>query len=146
MAVRVMSCLSKSKWEHKMEVYKSLGWSHDELLSAFRAQPNCMVSSTEKIRMLMNFFVNELGLKPSVLSKWPNLLLLSLDKRIVPRCSVLQILLSKGLVKSDLNICSVLNQNKTHFLKHYVIKFQENVPDVLKAYGGEIGFERVSWV
>ncbi|KAK1295566.1 hypothetical protein QJS10_CPA16g01109 [Acorus calamus] len=49
-AVRAMVCLSKSNWDGKFEVYKSFGWSEDEILSLFRGFPLCMMFSEKKIK------------------------------------------------------------------------------------------------
>ncbi|RWR79668.1 Mitochodrial transcription termination factor-related [Cinnamomum micranthum f. kanehirae] len=144
LAVRVVAGLSKLNWERKIELYKSLGWSGDEVLSAFRKQPLCMITSEKKIKRVVSFFVDELGWKPSAVSKYPNILLLSIDKRIVPRCSVVCLLMSEGLVKKDLRIYSVLQLNENSFYEKFVSKFQERVPKVLKAYEGkmEVGWEK----
>ncbi|RWR79673.1 Mitochodrial transcription termination factor-related [Cinnamomum micranthum f. kanehirae] len=144
LAVRVVAGLSKLNWERKIELYKSLGWSGDEVLSAFRKQPLCMITSEKKIKRVVSFFVDELGWKPSAVSKYPNILLLSIDKRIVPRCSVVCLLMSEGLVKKDLRIYSVLQLNENSFYEKFVSEFQEGVPKVLKAYEGkmEVGWEK----
>ncbi|XXG41076.1 hypothetical protein AAC387_Pa01g1622 [Persea americana] len=142
LAVRVVAGLSKLNWERKIELYKSLGWSGDEILSAFRVQPMCMMTSEKKIKRVVSFFVDELGWKPSAVSKYPDILLLSIDKRIVPRCSVVRLLMSEGLVKKDLSILSVLKSNENSFYEKFVSKFQKRVPEVLKAYEGKMEFGR----
>jgi mTERF domain-containing protein len=95
-AIRVMAVMSKTLWEQKMEAYKSFGLSKDEIYSAFKRLPLFMIVSEMKIKKLMAFFVNKLKMKPLLISKNPNLLLLSLEKRIIPRCSVLQLLMQRG--------------------------------------------------
>ncbi|XP_077249369.1 uncharacterized protein LOC143888865 [Tasmannia lanceolata] len=121
-AVCVMSGMSKLNWEGKLEVYRSLGWSEAAMFSAFKLYPNYMVILEKKIRRGMDFFVNKMNCKPSVISKYPNILALSLEKRIVPRCSVLQVLMSKGLIKKDLCLAPVLKLNEKEFLEKFVIK------------------------
>ncbi|KAF6161499.1 hypothetical protein GIB67_009378 [Kingdonia uniflora] len=141
-AVRVMTNLSESNWEQKMEAYKSFGLSDEEFLSAFKLNPLFMESSEKKIRELMDFFVRKLEWKPSVVSKYPKILICSLEKNIIPRCSVLQILMSKGLVRKDLiNIPSELVQSGMTFMNKFVIKYQGKVPEVVAAYQGKMRFE-----
>ncbi|XXG41070.1 hypothetical protein AAC387_Pa01g1619 [Persea americana] len=140
LAVRVVAGLIKLNWERKIELYKSLGWSGDEILSAFQVQPMCMSSLEKEIKRVVSFFVDELGWKPSAISKYPDILLLSIDKRIVPRCSVVRLLMSEGLVKKDFSILSVLKSNENTFYEKFVSKFQKRVPEVLKAYEGKMEF------
>ncbi|OVA18778.1 Glycoside hydrolase [Macleaya cordata] len=123
-------------WEKKTEVFKSVGWSEYEILSAFRLQPNFMLTSEEKIRKMIDFFVNKLGLKPSNVAQYPNLILYSLEKRIIPWSSVIQVLKSKGLMKKDQGVITALHLSKDAFEKRYVIKYQETVPKVIEAYQG----------
>jgi mTERF domain-containing protein len=96
LAIRVMAVMSKTLWEQKVEAYKSFGLSKDEIYSAFKRLPLFMIVSEMKIKKLMAFFVNKLKMKPLLISKNPNLLLPSLEKRIIPRCSVLQLLMQRG--------------------------------------------------
>ncbi|XP_077248882.1 uncharacterized protein LOC143888376 [Tasmannia lanceolata] len=138
-AVFVMSGISKSTREAKLEVYRSEGWSENEVVFAFKRQPLCMAISEKKIRKVSDHFVNKMGWKPSVLSKNPALLNLSLEKRIHPRCSVMQILMSEGLVNKDLNLVWVLKLTEKDFMKKFVIKNQEKIPKIQRVYENMIG-------
>ncbi|XP_077249390.1 uncharacterized protein LOC143888887 [Tasmannia lanceolata] len=137
-AICSMSAMSKSTWEGKLEVYRSLGWSEDEILSAFRMQPNCMMKSEKKIRKVVDFFVNTMGWKSSDLSRNPNFLLFSFEKRIVPRCSVLRILMSNNLIKKE-NISTALQCSDTDFLRKFIMKYQDGVPEIVEVYQGKMG-------
>ncbi|XP_043724105.1 transcription termination factor MTERF5, chloroplastic-like [Telopea speciosissima] len=139
-AIYSMSGLSKQSWERKREAFRSFGWSDDEFLLAFKVQSRIMLTSEKKLGKLMDFFVKDLHLKPSDVAKYPNLFLLSLERRIIPRCSVLQVLMSKGVIKKDVHIVSVLNSNKQSFEKRFVTRYEGETPEVIKAYEGEMGF------
>jgi mTERF domain-containing protein len=141
LAIRSMATLSKALWEQKVEAYKSFGLSMDEFYSAFKRQPMCMLASENKIRKLMSFFVNKLNMTPLMISKNPNLLLLSLEKRIIPRCSVLHLLMSKGLIKEDTSIVHVFKMTEKSFVEKLVSKYQNEVPDVVRAHQGMIEFQ-----
>ncbi|XP_077249362.1 uncharacterized protein LOC143888857 [Tasmannia lanceolata] len=138
LAVRVMSGMTKLNWEGKLEVYRSLGWSETEILSAFKWFPNHMLISEKKIMRGMDYFVTKMNCKPPFISKYPNILAFSLEKRIVPRCSVLQVLMSKGLIKKDLCLSPVLTASEKKFLEKFVIKNQERVPEILSVYQGKM--------
>ncbi|THF96800.1 uncharacterized protein LOC114316188 [Camellia sinensis] len=141
LAVRSLAVMSKSLWEQKLGLYCSFGLSKDEIISAFKLQPMCMIASEKKIKKLMGFFVNELKLKPSMISKNPNILLLSLEKRIIPRCSVLQLLMSKDAIKKDVSLLYALTMTEKMFVKRYVSKYMNVIPEVVEALQGKIQFQ-----
>ncbi|KAJ4960995.1 hypothetical protein NE237_020905 [Protea cynaroides] len=139
LAIYSLTMMSQQKWEMKREVFKTFGWSDDEFRMAFKVQPMVMFTSEKKLRLLTDFFGKDLHLKPSAVAKYPNLFLLSLEKRIIPRCAVLQVLMSKGLIRKNVNIVSLLYMNKQSFEKRYVISY-EGTAEVIKAYEGKMEF------
>ncbi|KAJ9140189.1 hypothetical protein P3X46_030865 [Hevea brasiliensis] len=141
LAVRTMVTTNKRLWEKKLEAYGSFGLSKEEINLAFKLQPMFMIVSEKKIRKSMNFFVNKLKMKPSVISKNPNLILLSIEKRIIPRCSVLHILMSKELIKEGVSLIYMLRMTEKMFVEKFVTKYQNVVPEVVKAHQGRIEFQ-----
>lgn len=139
--------MSQSIWETKCVVYRSFGWSEKDVLSAFRKRPCCMMMAEEKIGRRLDFFLNKLGLKPSDISSRPNFLLYNLEWRIIPRCTVMQTLASNNLTGKDLTLCQlqqVIQMGEKQFLENYVIKHQNEVPEVLKAHQGKIKFSKLN--
>ncbi|OVA17544.1 Mitochodrial transcription termination factor-related [Macleaya cordata] len=141
LAVRTMMVQTESTLKRKMEVLRSYGMPDEEILSAFKLQPMYLLASEQKLKNLMDFFVNNLNWKTSVVSRCPNLLLLSLENRMIPRCSVLQVLMLKGLVEKDVNVVQVFKLTEKEFVKKYVTKYQDVVPEVVKAHQGKIEFK-----
>ncbi|XP_059671019.1 uncharacterized protein LOC132316558 [Cornus florida] len=141
LALRSVLENNKVNWEKKKDAYMSFGWSESEFNLAFKLQPGCMLCSEKKIRELMDFFMNKAGLGASEIAKGPNLFLLSLERRIIPRCSVLQVLMSKGLIRKDVNVVWALIHSKKIFETKFLTKYKEVAPEVIKAYEGEIGFQ-----
>ncbi|KAI8529188.1 hypothetical protein RHMOL_Rhmol12G0205600 [Rhododendron molle] len=141
LAVNSLATINKSLWERKSGVYRSFGMSEDQILSAFIRQPMFMLTSEKKIRKLMGFFVNELKISPLVISKTPKLMLLSLEKRLVPRCSVLQLLMSKGAIKGDFSLVHALEMTHKKFEERYVSEYQNVIPEVVEACQGKIPFQ-----
>ncbi|KAK1318224.1 hypothetical protein QJS10_CPB04g00607 [Acorus calamus] len=135
-AIGTITGISESHWEEKFELYRSFGWSEDDILSAFKKQPQIMNLSKDKLRKMMDFFSKELGLGLSVVSHYPNLLLLSLEKTVIPRWSVIRVLMSHGILNKDVNFYSICHLKEKEFLEKYVIKYQEKIPQVLEAYQG----------
>ena len=141
LALRSLSSLSRSKFEEKIEVLSSFGLSRDEFFLAFELQPICMLTSAKKFRKIMSFFVQKLNFQPSSIFRHPNLFLLSLEKRIIPRCSVLQLLMSKDLFEWNNSLMRVFLMTEKTFLENFVTKYQHLVPEVVKAHGGERDFQ-----
>lgn len=145
-AILVFVNKSKSTRECKMEVYKRCGWSQDEVLLAFKKFPLCLALSEEKIVGTLDFLVNKLGYQSASIAKVPCILSLSLDKRIIPRCSVIRLLQLKGLIKKDFNLSSFLILRNKDFLDKFVTKYQKDIPQLLNVYQGklnllELGFK-----
>ncbi|XP_038888916.1 uncharacterized protein LOC120078689 isoform X1 [Benincasa hispida] len=137
-AIRVLSSMSSSTWERKIEAYRKYGWSEDQTLLAFKKYPPCLVISEENIYKTMDFFVHKMRFKPEDIATNPSVMIYSLEKRIIPRCSVVQSLYSKGLLKKKLSITSIVRPAEKTFLEKYVTKFAEHVTWLLQLYAGEI--------
>lgn len=134
MAVRSMTSLGKGKWEKKKDLLMNLGWSKEEFDLAFRKQTMIMICSEEKIRAMMDCLVNKLDLKPSDVAKCPNLFLCSLERRIMPRYSLIVGLKSRGLKLNKLPLIWILNMDKRNFECMFVAPFMEEAPDLILVY------------
>ena len=98
-------------------------------------RPWCMMASDDKIMGVMDFLVNKMGLDASLVARRPKLISLSLEKRIVPRSAVYQVLLSKGLIKSDgISLATVLEPPEKWFLEKIVNRHKDEAPEILKLY------------
>ncbi|MBA0863144.1 hypothetical protein Goshw_017304 [Gossypium schwendimanii] len=123
-ALQALIQISKSTWERKFNVFKQWGWSDEDIVSAFEKYPRCMLFSEHKISENMDFFVNTMGCKSSYIANHPVLLSYSLEKRIIPRCSVLKALLSKGLIEK-FNVNSIMVCTEKVFLQRFVTPFED---------------------
>ena len=90
--------------------------------------------SKDKIMATMDFFVNKMGMKPSIIAHRPMLVSLSLEKRIIPRYSVVHVLLSKGLIKEDFSLRAVFESREKVFLHKFVNAYKEEAPQLLNLY------------
>ncbi|XP_028779679.1 uncharacterized protein LOC114736066 [Neltuma alba] len=138
-ALVIVTKLSKSTWELKLDIFERFGWPRDVALLAFNKVPNIMALSEKKITNSMKFYIEEVGLQLEDIVGRPNILRYSLKKRIVPRCSVVKILKLKGFIKDDVSIPRLITTSEKIFMENYVIKFQESVPQLQKLYVGELG-------
>uniref|UniRef100_A0A7N0U2E1 Uncharacterized protein n=1 Tax=Kalanchoe fedtschenkoi TaxID=63787 RepID=A0A7N0U2E1_KALFE len=134
-AVSAFAGMSDKTWERKVEVFKKWGWSDDELVSAFKKFPLCMTSSEKKVDAVMDYLVNTMKLDPSFVARTSKLVTLSLEKRIIPRCSIIHWLLSKGvLLMQDVNLSNALTVSEDSFLRTFVTKYVETLPELLDLY------------
>ncbi|XP_054806183.1 LOW QUALITY PROTEIN: uncharacterized protein LOC129308816 [Prosopis cineraria] len=113
--------VSKSHWEAKADVYRRWGWSEEALLRAFRKQPHF-------------FWVNQLGWDSLLLAEDPRLFGYSLNKRTIPRGTVLRYLRSKGLMSKDSSLFFPFGISEKQFLERYVNCFEKRDDQILKLY------------
>ncbi|CAK9145542.1 unnamed protein product [Ilex paraguariensis] len=133
-AIHTRKSMSKSTWEKKVELYKKWGWSMDEIVVAFGKNPWCMSASKDKITGVMDYLINNVGLETSVVAQSPIIISYSLEKRIVPRCSVYQVLVSKGLVRKDFRLTTMFNYPENKFVRHIENSYEKEAPELLKLY------------
>ncbi|XP_031273770.1 uncharacterized protein LOC116132256 [Pistacia vera] len=103
-AMQAFVAMSQSTWEHKLDIFRGWGWSDEDIMLVFRKCPNCMNASERKIMNAMDFLVNKIGWQSTDIALCPDIFLMSLEKRVIPRCLVIKVLRSKGLVKKKYNL------------------------------------------
>ncbi|RZC81903.1 hypothetical protein C5167_044469 [Papaver somniferum] len=133
-AIRGLVGMCEATWKSKVDVYKRWGWSEDQIQTAFRKSPYCMMYSEKKITAIMDFLVNEMGYDSSSIAETPAIFNNSLKERIIPRCSVIRILVSKGLIEETipLNVLSVMTD--TSFSDKYVKPYEQEAPALMKIF------------
>ncbi|KAJ4844974.1 hypothetical protein Tsubulata_011707 [Turnera subulata] len=124
---------SKSIWRKKINVYKRWGWTEEEIFEIFKKSPRCMACSAKNISATMKFFVKKLGWGPSVIRGCTPVLGMSLEKRIIPRDSVIQSLLSRGTIEKKSYNTLVFMLTEDGFLDKYV-RCYEFADELLKLY------------
>lgn len=130
--------MTRSVWDSKEAIYKSFGWSDEDFISAFKRHPYCMLNSEGKIKKMMHFYVHKLGWDPTFLSKNPLLIDLSLERRVLPRCAVLNILASRRLLGREATLLRLLLLAERSFEANYVVKYSKDITVIHEAYEGMI--------
>jgi len=126
--------MSKILWDKKVDVFKKWGWSDEDVIPAFRCQPSFMLTSIDKINLVMSFWVNQMCWDSLALAKCPLMFGYSLHKRIIPRASVLQFLLMKGLREKNASLVTPFTYSESLFLNKFVFRFKEESDYLLKLY------------
>ena len=67
----------------------------------FRRAPVMLRASKEKLKVGIEFFLNTAEFKKSVLIQSPSLLMLGMEKRVIPRYMVFQVLKLKKLFEKE---------------------------------------------
>ncbi|KAJ0039079.1 hypothetical protein Pint_23995 [Pistacia integerrima] len=140
-AICIMSFTRKSEWDKKFDVYKRWGLSEEEILTAYRKNPWCMMTSENKIMVVMDFFVNKMGWEASAIAKRPGLFQLSMEKRIIPRASVLQYLSTNGLLKNKRLSATPFKLCEKTFLQKFVNCYDE-APRLMKLYNEKLDLSK----
>ncbi|OIV95598.1 hypothetical protein TanjilG_23829 [Lupinus angustifolius] len=135
-ALAAKATVPKAKWDEKVDAFKSWGWSEETIAAAFKRHPRCMLTSKEKINAVIRFWVNQLGWNSSYLAMFPVVFGYSLEKRIIPRASVVQYLLSQGLIKKNASLYTPFVLSEEIFLEKYVKAFNAESFQLLKLYKG----------
>ncbi|TKW27410.1 hypothetical protein SEVIR_3G254601v4 [Setaria viridis] len=125
----------------RLALYQSFGLSQSQVVGAFRSQPPLLELSDEMIRRKLLFFRDKLKIALSQVIAWPKLLSLSLEKNILPKCAVLNVLMREGKIRGDISLYSPLRASSKDFFRSYVEKYEKDVPDVVRAYEGKIKFK-----
>ncbi|CAM8897567.1 unnamed protein product [Rhodiola kirilowii] len=133
-AVCVRVAMSEATWNRKFDIFRSLGWADEEIVSAFVRDPFCLACSEEKIRAVTDFIVNTMKLSQAVIIAYPKFLLYSIESRYKPRVFVFSMLKSKNLLKDDLKSMQVIRISEEKFVENYVTKYLDQVPDLMKTY------------
>ncbi|XP_026414976.1 uncharacterized protein LOC113310497 [Papaver somniferum] len=140
-AIVVLTSMTEANWESKKDVYKRWGWSEDQIQSAFRRNPQCMLASEKKIMAIMNFLVNEMGYNSVSISRSPIVFNCSLKDRIIPRCSVIRILVSKGLIQEKICINPLSTMVDKAFLEKFVKMYEQEVPELIKVFQCQLNYQ-----
>ncbi|KAJ4877386.1 Mitochondrial transcription termination factor family protein [Raphanus sativus] len=109
-----------------VETFIALGFSRDESVLIVKRFPQCLGLSAELVKKKTEFLVEEMDWPLKALVSNPQVLGLSMEKRIVPRCNVIKALMTKGLLGSKLpSVPSVLYCTNDTFLERYVMKHDD---------------------
>ncbi|XVE82090.1 hypothetical protein DITRI_Ditri15bG0118900 [Diplodiscus trichospermus] len=133
-AIVALTANGKTLWEKKVNLYRSWGWSEEQVIAAFAKCPWCMVASEGKISALMDFFVNKMGWEASIVAERPFLFSHSLEKRLLPRASVIQFLLSKGLLEQKVSMVAGMFRCQDKVFKQKCLTSLKDEPELLKLY------------
>ncbi|XP_038680229.1 uncharacterized protein LOC119981246 [Tripterygium wilfordii] len=133
-ALRAMLSMSETTRKKKFEVLKSLGWSEEQIVSAFKRTPFILACSEEKLRLVTDFCLNTMKLDLDTLISYPTFLTFGVDQRLRPRYNVIKVLQSKNLLRGKKKIEWLFILSEKIFRENYVLKHVDEVPELLQIY------------
>ncbi|OVA07624.1 Mitochodrial transcription termination factor-related [Macleaya cordata] len=119
-AIRVLSSMSREKWEMKLDLFRSFGFSEKQLLFMFKRAPQVFAVSDKKIRDGTEFLLTTGRCDMSIFTLVPELLVYSLEGRIKPRIRILEILERKNLIRTQPTLTTYLKMADKKFFEKYV--------------------------
>ncbi|XP_006660315.1 uncharacterized protein LOC102707893 [Oryza brachyantha] len=112
----------------------ALGCSVDKLRSAVCKCPRILELSESKLLSKIEFLVTKVRVEPDYILHRPVLLTYSLEKRLVPRHYVVEVLLVKGLIKGGVDFYGCVCLSDKDFVARYIEYHENDVPGLADAY------------
>nr|ACM17583.1 mitochondrial transcription termination factor-like family-2 [Oryza meyeriana var. granulata] len=126
---------SENNIRSKIEFLTStLGCSKEKICAMVCKKPGILGLSDENLRRKINFMTTEVGLEPGYIVERPWVLAYSLEKRIVPRHSVVKILRTMGLMKEFFGFCKLLTYCDEDFHARYIDPYKQTAPMLTDFY------------
>ncbi|KAL3514029.1 hypothetical protein ACH5RR_026746 [Cinchona calisaya] len=133
--VRVLFGLKKSTIDEKFRMFRRCGWSNDaDVYSMVRRLPIVLTKSEDRIRKTVEFFVGELGYTHEYLTSHPTVFNLSLERRVKPRCEVLQVLNEKKLMNRKRCLYNAVVLPELKFVDLFLLPYKDEIPEVYDSY------------
>ncbi|KAL3637419.1 hypothetical protein CASFOL_018587 [Castilleja foliolosa] len=110
----------------KIKLLQSLGFTKDECNEMFVKSPVLFKRSEAKLRRVVEFLINSAMLDKSVIVGTPTVLGLSMEKRIIPRFKVLQMIKSMNLFVHEPSFFSALFLTDKKFVENYILRFNDD--------------------
>ncbi|KAL1226102.1 Transcription termination factor MTERF15 [Cardamine amara subsp. amara] len=129
---------SEQKILNSIETFLGLGFSREDCVMIVKRFPMYIGLSEETVTKKMEFLVKKMNWPLKSVVSNPAGLGYSLQKRIVPRCNVINALRSKGLLGSEMpSMSTVLSSTDEMFLNWFVMKNDKHlVPELLAIFTG----------
>ncbi|XP_042430090.1 uncharacterized protein LOC122016761 [Zingiber officinale] len=132
----VLHRVSNEKFEAHAKLMNSLGLLNSDFFAAIKKNPTFLWLSTELLQRKMEFLVKDVGMAPLDIAKQSRILLLRLEKRLIPRFRVMEILKSEALWKSTYKLHRFFLLSDPNFLQKYVRPYEDKLPKLLEVLVG----------
>ncbi|TYJ50367.1 hypothetical protein E1A91_A01G201100v1 [Gossypium mustelinum] len=129
-AIRMLSSMSEENWELKLNLFRKLGFSEDDIMSTFRRTPQVFAVSERKIKQVTDFLLNRTNVGISFIISHPMVLICSLERRLKPRLLVIETLESKNLLRRKVSMTTIYKMPDKKFREKYVVPYLKELEEV----------------
>jgi mTERF domain-containing protein len=121
-ALRSILGVGKENLDRRLRCLSDLGFSEKQVSELVRRQPSILALSEEKLKLKVDFLVKSVELPLAELFKYPCLLALSLETRMIPRFRVMEALKSmqEQVLKRESSFSCIAMLTEKCFLDKYV--------------------------
>ncbi|CAL9181083.1 unnamed protein product [Musa hybrid cultivar] len=119
-ALLTVMTMSRSKFDATFATLMSFGWSQPDCLAAFRRYPVIWKYSKKNLSEKMTFLMKEADCELTYIIGHPVLLTFSLEKRLRPRCEVMNFLDQNKLLDKGHDLLSVILLTEEKFRNKFL--------------------------
>ncbi|XP_074570509.1 transcription termination factor MTERF8, chloroplastic-like [Curcuma longa] len=130
----VLHKVSRQKFETQVKIMTSFGLSNSDFATAIKKHPTFLWLSTDVLQRKMEFLIKDVGVTPSDIANKSVFLALSLEKRLIPRYRVMEMLKSEGLWTSQGKLRIFFKSPRPVFLQKFVLPHKDKLPQLLEAF------------
>ncbi|XP_010676860.2 uncharacterized protein LOC104892587 [Beta vulgaris subsp. vulgaris] len=141
--VRVVCSMSQEKWESKLNVFRRLGFSEDDILLVFRKTPQTFALSEKKILEVSKLLLSTERVDLTYLIQHAELLIYSAASRIEPRLAIINELVSKNLLKKEPTMTFACKMADKYFIRRFVLPYASEIGEVGAKYLATTGFTAI---
>ncbi|XP_078172489.1 transcription termination factor MTERF8, chloroplastic-like [Carex rostrata] len=133
-ALIIVYSLRQSTIDAKLNIFRNLGLSHEEVTLMISKAPSLLSKSGKKLVRTMEFLINDAGCSKIDLVRNPSLLMYNLENRLIPRFIVRKLLMSEGLPVSQSALISFMSKKETCFVEKFILPYEHVIPGLHQAY------------
>ncbi|KAL7154704.1 hypothetical protein ABFS83_03G019100 [Erythranthe nasuta] len=129
-AVRSIASLSNESWELKLQGFRDLGFSENEILAMFVKAPSAFCVSMVKIKKVKEVLLGTGKFNKSSIVNNPMSFACSVEKRLKPRIRILEIMERRKLITKWPGLGKVCTLTDDKFFHKFISPYMDEVSDV----------------
>ncbi|XP_057794208.1 uncharacterized protein LOC131010614 [Salvia miltiorrhiza] len=132
--IQTIASTRKEGWELKLQAFRDMGFSENDISSMFRKEPRAFAVSVEKMKKITEGLVATERFHVSGIVDYPTSLMYSFEKRYKPRIAILRILESRNLIENWPPLRLFSKTSEAKFYERFVRPYMNEVGGVYKEH------------